>query len=334
MRKKLKKFLYRFWKKGSENLTVMFIPHSEKKICSFQISNLFLISFFLSILVMAFLGSYFFVDRNKIEKEAFELNHSLIESTSDLEGIRNNILPLKDRTEELYRTTQKLLTILSNQKFKKIENSTNALGGPFEELSEESQKELMQGSIEENKEGIGDEYSIQEVGDLSVLDRRIQLIQQQLEGLEGLFEQYRKNLKNLPSLFPVFGGGYATSGFGLRRDPFTSKIALHTGLDIANISGTPVISTANGVVKSSGRTKGKGMFIVIQHAFGYSTEYLHLSSIYVQIGQRIEKGQVIGRLGNTGRSTGPHLHYEVRINGKAINPKPYIGLRQFSKLLE
>ena len=116
-----------------------------------------------------------------------------------------------------------------------------------------------------------------------------------------------------------------TSGYGVRSDPFRGAAAMHAGLDLAGPSGTPIHATADGVVAVAGFNRGGyGNLVKINHGRGIETRYAHMLSLNVTPGQRITRGQVIGRMGSTGRSTGSHLHYEVRIDGRAVNPIPFM----------
>lgn len=115
-----------------------------------------------------------------------------------------------------------------------------------------------------------------------------------------------------------------TSGYGYRRDPFTGRGAMHTGVDFSGIHGSPIYASANGVVTKAERMSGYGLAVQIDHGKGIGTLYGHLSRIGVVPGQRVRAGQVIGRMGSTGRSTGTHLHYEVRLNGSPVNPRPFL----------
>lgn len=131
-------------------------------------------------------------------------------------------------------------------------------------------------------------------------------------------------VQKLPLAFPVRGGYRHTSGYGYRRDPVSGVRRLHKGNDLAGSRGSPILATGDGVVTFAGRQSGYGLLVKIRHARGYETYYAHMSSIRVKQGQRVSRGDQIGGMGNTGRSTGVHLHYEVRLNGKAINPLPYM----------
>lgn len=128
----------------------------------------------------------------------------------------------------------------------------------------------------------------------------------------------------VPLAHPVRGGYRYTSSFGYRRDPKTGGRRMHNGMDMAGPLGTDIVSTADGVVTFAGRQRGFGNLIKVRHAQGFETYYAHLYRIRVKPGQKVSRGDHIGDMGNTGRSTGVHLHYEVRIGGKPVNPWTYI----------
>jgi murein DD-endopeptidase MepM/ murein hydrolase activator NlpD len=135
---------------------------------------------------------------------------------------------------------------------------------------------------------------------------------------------YRIAAEKAPFAIPVKSAFRFTSGFGVRRDPITGGSRMHAGTDFAASSGTPIYATADGVVTHAGWSSGFGNLVKIQHAFGIETLYAHQSKIRVKVGQRVSRGDRIGDMGNTGRSTGTHLHYEVRVGGKPVNPMVYI----------
>ena len=137
-------------------------------------------------------------------------------------------------------------------------------------------------------------------------------------------ERLNRTLTLVPYRKPVIGEVEFTSGFGLRSDPFLGRPAMHTGLDFRAGTGDPVRATANGKVASSGWAGGYGRMVEIDHGNGLSTRYGHLSEINVKVGDQIRIGQVIGAVGSTGRSTGPHLHYENRIDGEAVDPQKFL----------
>src|SRR3954469_2347829 len=142
-------------------------------------------------------------------------------------------------------------------------------------------------------------------------------------------DRLNRTLALVPYRKPVVGEVEFTSGFGIRSDPFLGRPAMHTGLDFRSSMGDPVRATANGVVESAGWNGGYGKMVEIDHGNGFATRYGHMSEIEVKVGQQIKIGQTIGRVGSTGRSTGPHLHYETRIDGEAVDPQKFLraGLR-------
>ena len=147
---------------------------------------------------------------------------------------------------------------------------------------------------------------------------------------KSLFSSWKK-LDNLadgaiavPSEKPVRTAAF-TSGYGVRSDPFKGGAARHMGIDLAGPVGTPIYATADGIVEEAGwNSGGYGNLVKVGHGKGIETRYGHMSAILVKAGQRVTRGQQIGRMGSTGRSTGSHLHYEVRIDGRAVNPIPFM----------
>ncbi len=129
--------------------------------------------------------------------------------------------------------------------------------------------------------------------------------------------------RNTPSIYPAYGR--ITEGFGWRTHPLTKKKSFHYGLDFANKIGTPIYATSDGVVKEIGRQKYFGKYLALSHKFGYQTNYAHLHKIFVKRGQKVKRGQIIAEMGNSGRSTGPHLHYEVIRYNKHRNPYYYLN---------
>ncbi len=165
---------------------------------------------------------------------------------------------------------------------------------------------------------------------ISLLDSDIEKLLRQMKlqrhSFDEIYEQLRQkteDLKYIPSLRPV-DGGFISSGFGKRRDPFTKRISRHEGLDFQTRSGAKVYATADGVVVVSKYSRGYGYTVEIDHGNGMVTRYAHNAKNLVRVGKNVKRGDVIAYVGNTGRSTAPHLHYEVRISGVAQNPLKYI----------
>ncbi len=157
------------------------------------------------------------------------------------------------------------------------------------------------------------------------VERLVRLAQAEAEGMRYLKEVLEHKLelaRSLPSLMPA--RGVITSGFGWRRDPVYGDWRFHAGLDIAAPPGTPIVAAADGVVVSAGWHQGYGKVVEISHGHGIATFYAHCSRIAVRVGQRVRRGQIIAYIGATGKTTGPHLHYEVRVNGVPQNPERFI----------
>jgi murein DD-endopeptidase MepM/ murein hydrolase activator NlpD len=140
--------------------------------------------------------------------------------------------------------------------------------------------------------------------------------------LHSFLEGKKKQLACTPSIWPA--RGWLTSRFGYRIDPFTGLRQFHEGIDIANRIGTPILAPADGVVTRVYNNFGFGLMVEITHGYDIVTRYGHLSKSYVKVGQRVKRGERIAAIGNTGRATGPHLHYEVRLDGVPLNPQNYI----------
>jgi murein DD-endopeptidase MepM/ murein hydrolase activator NlpD len=136
--------------------------------------------------------------------------------------------------------------------------------------------------------------------------------------------QYAQTLVTVPVRKPVTGEIDMSSPFGVRIDPFLGRPAMHSGIDLRGEIGEPVHATADGRISIAGRDGGYGNMVEIDHGNGFATRYGHLSEIDVKVGQRVRIGEVIGKIGSTGRSTGPHLHYETRVHGEAVDPQKFL----------
>lgn len=241
---------------------------------------------------------------------------------------------------------------LRNERIASLEADLSTLAGQAQEIearmTEISELELQLkqiAGIEESETAVsssaqtqdggqgGQEYPLAQQGGDKLASQTIQefagltaLIDEMKPSLEATMEamlQYRHILDITPTIWPA-DSRKITSTFGIRRDPLTGRRALHSGLDLGGNRGDPIYATADGVVTLSERTYPQGHNIMINHGRGIETRYMHLNKRLVEVGDKVTKGQVIGELGNTGRSTGPHLHYEVIVNGTHVNPMPYI----------
>lgn len=186
-----------------------------------------------------------------------------------------------------------------------------------------SKKDLVMASMPVDYEYRNDKMSQY----LDVLESRINRASSVQDIIEDKFLQAQKKIEHIPSIKPVLGARI-TDKFGIRKDPFVERVKHHNGIDLSARYGTRIYSAAAGVVEFTREryrlNKGYGKVVIINHGYGYKTLYGHLSKITVKVGQKVERWQDIGLSGDTGRATGPHLHYEVWLNGRPQNPKDYI----------
>ena len=158
--------------------------------------------------------------------------------------------------------------------------------------------------------------------DIVDLEAQLQQMRVGMDLLQRKFDERRLLISATPAISPA--KGLLTSGFGYRRDPFTGRRAFHGGIDIVAPRGKQILATGDGLVTKAGRSVGLGNVVYISHSLGIVTRYGHMSKIDVKPGQRVRRGDVIGYVGSSGRSTGNHVHYEVHVDGKSVNPLGYI----------
>ncbi len=171
---------------------------------------------------------------------------------------------------------------------------------------------------------------LDEVGkDIEIMDNMRSELLVKIDKLENIYNDKFEILGYTPSIWPV--KGILTHGFGWRKDPFTGKPEFHKALDISTKKGTRIVSPADGTIIEISTNRGYGKTVKISHGFGLTTLYAHLDSYNVKVGQKIKRGDTIAFVGSTGRSTGPHLHYEVWLDGKAVDPMRYMVEDRLSK---
>lgn len=178
----------------------------------------------------------------------------------------------------------------------------------------------------ERLDSLSDDELVVDLSDkLDVLEQMVATQSRSFDFLRSQASQQRQRSSHIPAIQPVSEKNLRAmaSGYGYRRDPIYGTSKFHEGMDFSAPIGTPVYATGDGKVISSGWNSGYGNLIEIDHGYHYVTRYAHLSEMLVQPGQTVHRGDLIGRVGNTGKSTGPHLHYEVRLNGVAQNPVHY-----------
>ncbi|MBI4042340.1 MAG: peptidoglycan DD-metalloendopeptidase family protein, partial [Deltaproteobacteria bacterium] len=201
--------------------------------------------------------------------------------------------------------------------------SKMSMGGPSEtEMAEEITAEGEEIASIDGEE-TGDSGSLEDLkANFEKLQRKLEQEERSLEELHSFLKERQTLLSSTPSIWPT--RGWVASGYGYRVSPFTGMQQLHQGIDIATHRGTNIIAPADGVVTFAGMKKGYGNVLVIDHGYGIKTKYGHNSEVYVKSGDAIKRGTLIARVGTTGRTTGPHLHYEVWVNGIPADPMDFI----------
>lgn len=197
-----------------------------------------------------------------------------------------------------------------------LDGRTNLLADQYRKLSINANR-LAETSTYK-PDAVGGPYIAATAADLgsTMLAEKVSGLSRQLE----IWETLKFQTTRLPLSRPMSDEYEISSGFGLRKDPFRKRPAMHAGVDFRGATGSPVHATSSGIVILAGRSGGYGNKVEIRHDGGVTTHYAHLSIISVRTGQKVEPGDIIGRVGSTGRSTGPHLHYETRVDGRAIDP--------------
>jgi murein DD-endopeptidase MepM/ murein hydrolase activator NlpD len=290
-----------FIKKGNEKVTLMLIPHNQKKIFNVHMS-IFSIAFF--IITISLLFIVFFISISTLSSTVDQLSHfklQYMKYRANYDDMINQINEIYNKIVEATAESTKLAYFFLGQK----NWNQGGIGGP---------------DIEKDK--VADPYE------------QLSVIKEETELFYMLFKEYNNRqpfledlAQTLPSRWPfVDGSGSITSGFGFRRHPVLGGVMFHTGVDIASFPGALICATADGVVKFSGWREGYGIAIVIEHPRGFETLYGHLMMSLVRPGEVVKKGQSIAKEGSTGQVTGPHLHYEVRMNGQFINPEYFLHL--------
>ena len=175
---------------------------------------------------------------------------------------------------------------------------------------------------------------------MDMLNRQLYIQSKSFDEVVDLFKNHDEMLNCIPAIQPVANKNlkYTASGYGMRIDPIYRTAKFHNGMDFSANIGTPVYATGDGVIKKAGWQSGYGKIIIVSHGFGYETWYAHLNKYNVRVGQKVVRGEVIGEVGNTGKSTGPHLHYEVHVKGKVVNPVNYyfmdLSAEEYDQMIE
>jgi len=297
-----------------EYLNILIFGHNTSKVRHLRIhKKTFKIGFYLSALI--FLSTtVFFCDYIQIKRKAYEL--SRLRQESQAQKCQIQFFP--DRIEDLEKELSKMkdfdrkIRIIAN--LEKGQDTTPIMG-----IGGSSPSDIREKLKRENDEN----GLIQQMrSDIERIKSEAMSREESLSELEKLLQSKKEMLVHTPSIWPTVG--WVTSDFGFRINPFTGLTQMHEGIDISNRVGTPVITPADGIISDIGNDWIFGKIIVISHGFGMTTRYAHLNKVLVRIGQKVKRGDKIAEVGTSGRTTGPHLHYEVRLNGVPANPMRYI----------
>ena len=291
--------------------TVVFVPHSEKKVYNLHVTILSVCCFLL--VITGILGAFFWYGAS-VSNTMF----TIANKDGRLRDTQASLDQLRDETTLLLRNAHNFENALSNV--------LSALGiSSRNPLSQNTSGDLSSFlGIHEASDGL-----LPEVNELRRLSAYLSQSIDPISEIGSLLDSQSALLTEIPSIWPVRGGnGIITMFFGQNVHPIFGQYYIHRGIDIAtHRAGDPVIATADGQVVTAEYASDYGNFIIIRHKRGYYTRYAHLQNFRVTVGQRVQQGEVIGYIGSTGISTGPHLHYEVHIGSDVVDPYSYITIR-------
>ncbi len=305
----------------TQHYTVLFINDKGTPVRESLISKRFLrILGSLLFIAVALIGTgaYHYVHLQKAVSDKDDLLNQLAQQASQIEGQRIQIQTFANDINVLKSSLLKLndfeskIRIMANLEHKPDQASLFAIGGSMPEdldanVPLKKDHDRLMREMHDHMGQVEQASSVQEDSFVTLLKS---------------LESKRNLLASTPSLSPT--KGWISSDFGYRVSPFTGRREFHRGLDIAAREGTPIIAPANGVVTYSGKKGLMGNMVSIDHGYGMLTRYGHLKKLLKKKGDRVKRGDVVALMGNTGRSTGPHVHYEVRLNGVPVNPMKYI----------
>lgn len=294
----------------TQRYTVAFVPHSEKKVYNLHVTVLSMLCFLL--VVFGILGAFFFYGASYSSTM-----YNIATKDNQLSSAQASLDQFRDETANLIREANSfqnaLSEILVTMDDKRNEMSRNAPGDLSTFLG-----------IGETQEG-----DLREIDNIKRLAAYFSQAEEPIRELRDTLNSQSALLTEIPSVWPVKGGiGTITMFFGQNVNPINGQYYIHKGIDIAtHRSGDPVIATADGQVVTAEYAYDFGNYIIIRHKHGYYTRYAHLQRYAVSVGQRVQQNEVIGYIGSTGISTGPHLHYEVHIGSDVVDPYRYITIR-------
>jgi murein DD-endopeptidase MepM/ murein hydrolase activator NlpD len=300
----------------SRKYTFIFVPDVTGKFIRFSTPKIVIKGAVAALAVFVTLFTVFsvtIIKKNEDLRELKDLRSTTAAQKVEIQQFSQKIKMVETQLSRLEKFDRKLRVITALEK-QAAAPSELGLGGPN---AADSGAEFLSGAGKMNQSMI-DTLN----GDLGRLHQQAESQEISFFELDEFFKEQSSLLSHTPSIWPV--RGWITSTFGYRRSPFTGLRELHEGLDMATQIGSPIVSPAAGVVVSSGFHRGYGNLLEIDHGYGVTTRYGHTSKIMVTPGRKVKRGDVVALVGSTGRSTGPHLHYEVVVNGVAVNPYGYI----------
>lgn len=323
---------------GKRSFTFLIIPDANSKVRRFRFSALLLYSLtIIGLLLLAITLSMNITGMKNLNDKlviAAELaaqtatfEQTLTEKEETIEELHNNLVELSEQTEEMKLKVEELKVFEEEIRGISIADSDESAARDISiaaySLADESSVGVGGVALEVSNENITSLISDTQQT-LHSLTGDIGSLKLQLSDTKALIVQNIQLMRITPSIWPTISTKIS-SRFGYRKDPFSRRASFHAGVDIAGNSSDPVYTTADGVVTSADYDKAYGYNIIVKHASGVSTHYAHLKKLLVESAQFVKQGETIGLLGSTGRSTGPHLHYEVLKKGATIDPMPYLG---------
>ncbi len=299
-------------RRGNQRFTVMLIPHSERRTYNLQLSVFTLLGAgtLLVVVLCAFLilSTHFTATNERMAA----VNRSLAASELALESVGDEVIALQGTMQEFRVLIDQLQRILSSGNL--TATTASAVRGAGDLAAFVGQPSALAG------ESPG-------VTALRQLSAALDAAMMPLTELNETVAAQQTLLADVPTLWPVRGGGYVSFEFGPQRHPFTGAFYIHRGIDIAMQRGAEIVATANGTVSRIAYERyNLGNVIEIAHRYGFVTRYGHLQRVLIEPGQTVQRGQTIGLMGSTGRSTGPHVHYEVSIGGQLRNPEEFLAV--------
>lgn len=305
-------FFVSFFRKGNRKLTIMIVPHSQQKAINFQ-TNIFALCLGITLIVGVVVSFFWF------NKNTFSANAEIVRLQSENKETRAGLDELRDENNNLLQAAKKFQGALSQTL------SQVGLNQQTQELSNSSQSGDLASMFDVQEYSNG---SVQESADIKMLTSYLESAVQPIEEIGKMLETQGALFSDIPSVWPLKGGiGHISMAFGQNIHPINGQWYIHKGMDFSTYrSGDPIISTANGQVVTIAYDSGYGNYVIVKHKHGFYTRYAHMSVVSVKKGQFVSQGDTIGRIGNSGLSTGPHLHYEVHIGSDVVDPAKYVNV--------